>query len=165
MRKFGVRKSMIRYTLLTAIILDMICSFFLEFSWGMRSYVWFIGNVLLIFMFALDQHFSKKFDEAAEAKPGTASRADNVPFTGLLGVFKILGAFEIISNFLILDYVTIEQSKLGWTVGQAKFDRLMSLIWWFVMLLFFYLKRTPMNPPAEKVRESVIAPTPAPANP
>ncbi len=161
MRRFGIRKSVIRYTFLTTLILATAALLFFGFFWGMRGFSWIFANVVMTAMFAWEQRDSKQEDETAEARPGTLSRADRKTPPFVLGALKVMLLYILLHHLVLIETPSSEQRRLGWSLDQIKFYHLLDMIWGCAFLLKLYLVRTPLNPPPEKAREDVTTLTPA----
>ena len=162
MRRFGVKKSLIRYVLLATIVMAAFAAFAAAFSWGKREPLRFIIDAAFILMYLVDQWRSKRSDEEAEARPCTVSRTDDVPGM-IIDAFKIVSAHLLVMGIAGFETPSTEEVRLRWDRSQITFVHSMGLIWWSTFLLTCYLRRTPMNPPPESVRESAFSPRPAPA--
>ncbi len=166
MRRFGVRKSMIRYMLSAVSIICIASSAFLG-AYTTTSlvvclilaiYVGIRATFALLFM----QHNAMKEDLLAEGSPGTCSKAD----ARADGTFKLFWlGMTCITLGLLLDSIPISSfaSILEVRVREARMMMSGLVAFLITRLALEYLKKTPMNPPAEKAREHVGTAQPAPA--
>ena len=160
MRRFGVRKSSIRYALNALLITAFGGGLMMEMRYGIASpFGIFIGS-LFILLLLIAQHFGVRDDREAEAKPGTASVADRNARGGLWKAIAFLFLLMTLPEFR---YPPAAYQKAGLTGNEHVFPTLCDTIFWLAYLAWMYLQKTPMNPPPEKVVESVGAPQTAPA--
>lgn len=161
MRRFGVRKSHIRYVLYALIIGAYGAQLAVRTSFGLTSPIGvFIGGVFILILL-LGQHFEARSDRDAEASPGVASGADKSGNTD--GILKSIVYVLAVLDGLEFKYPPSEFTKAGLTDGQHFFPTLCSLVFWISYLAYLYLRKTPLNPPAERQMETILSPQPAPA--
>lgn len=165
MRRFGVRKSMIRYALSAV---GIACASSAAF-YGVHATSSTIVAVILAILgircglgLLWFQHDVLHEDARVEQSPGTRSRADEYAF----GAFKLAWLVLCCAAWCVASGIVSTPlfSRLA-AVDDREF-RLMSCgvaLFWLIRLALEYLKKTPMNPPAEKAREHVGTPQTAPA--
>lgn len=147
MRRFGLRKSTIRYGLHAVAVIG-IAAIAVHFASIGQAALAVVISVFLLLLLILQQG-TLMLDRDAEGRPGTRSAADAFRYRGrdkLYAVITIILAPIIISVF--------PRHALA-LLGLIHFD--------LAELLLMYLAKTPLNPPAEKVWESAFLPQTAPA--
>lgn len=159
MRRFGVRKSSIRYALNSLIIGAYVGDLGGRMRYGLASPAHVILGGIFVLIMLLGQHFEAKQDREAESRPGVASKSDQYPS----GISKAIAGFFLALECLAFGSVPEDFVKANLVDGQHYFPAVCSILFWIAFLSYLYLRKTPMNPPAEKVRESILAPQPAPA--
>jgi hypothetical protein len=158
MRRFGVRKSSIRYVLYGVVICAYAGDLFIKASYGLLSpFSAFIGAFFILILL-LSQAGEARLDREAEAKPGMASKADRSSGSLAKVACYLFGAFEA----LHFKWPPSEYVDAGLTHGEHLFPTVCSMAFWIAYLAYLYLRKTPMNPPPEKVTETVGTPQPAP---
>lgn len=161
MRRYGVRKSMIRYALNALFITTLVVRTLSRASYGLLTTADIVFYPILVLVLLLIQRYEVAQDRAAESRPGTASKVDR--YQELLWVWKGVGLSSIIDNVHALSHAPAEFLKAGLVDGQHRFSSWVSVVLWTTFLLLQYLYRTPMNPPPEKEAERSVMPKPAPA--
>lgn len=161
MRRFGTRKSSIRYAVNALIIGAGIGHLAGLMRYELASPVHIFIGGLFIFAMLIYQLLAVKSDQQAESHPGTTHQNNNES----LGFLKFIMWF-----FFIYDPLTFRATpqifiKANLTNGQHYFTATCSILVYAGFLVQLYLRKTPMNPPAEKARESVLNRQPAPAKP
>lgn len=149
MRRFGVRKSAIRYFL---------NGIYVTGTTGVAVHLARIGYVglgviaaLYPLLLLIAQHVDRHHDHEAETRmDGTASEADRT--TLVSGRNKLMAAANIVVCVCLIRL--LPEHALGFMAW------LMTAV---SHLLLAFLARTPMNPPAERERESILTPQTAPA--
>ena len=160
MRRFGVRKSSIRYAIFTLLIVAVVCGLSTQMRYGVASAPRIFIDGFFILVLLLNQHFTARYDREAEAKPGTVSAADLQ--TGA-GAWKLGLIVLLVNDLLKFRYPPSKYVGAGLTEGQHVFPTFCDVLIWLSCFLEVYLRKTPLNPPPEKAREPVLAPQPAPA--
>lgn len=165
MRHFGTKKSTIRYGLSTIGVLAWGFSIF--FSVQATSSAW-VGFFLMyygirtVLTLLLLQYDASQKDAVAEHSQEARSRADS----DVHGAFKLIWivlsvtAWMIASGVLMTPTFNRLMSMEAWEVRRACSSLVIFLA---IRLALEYLKKTPMNPPAEKAREHIRTPQAAPA--
>ncbi len=154
MRQFGVRKSHIRYALTAGVITSLLVELVVGVAWGDREPGFLMCMILLVAFQLFMQHRDRRNDEASEARPGTVSQSDNMFGLGFL---KGLALSTIVSSALRFDVSSVTQQRLGWSIGQIRFDSFLGISYWVFFLLALYLRRTPTNPPPVRVKAGHLA--------
>ncbi len=162
MRRFGWRKSHIRYSLYALLTTSSAAQYVMGFVWGRRDPISVVYTIMIIALFVSVQNGHRRQDEAAEASPGTMPSTDSDMLKNS-AVFKLMLAAALVYFALRFDVPSEAQIKLGWTASQTKFVSAGALGFYLALLLLEYLIRTPMNPPAEKARDAVLGPKPTPS--
>jgi len=159
MRRFGVRKSAIRYAINTVFVLAVAGGLVARTALGITTpFDWFVGGVFLLLLL-IAQRIEVNWDREAEAKPGTASQADR---GGRSSIGKPIGYFFLFVDLLTIRYLPEEYANRGLTADQLLFPNFCQIALWLSYLAWLYLRRTPMNPPPEKVTETVGTSQPSP---
>lgn len=148
MRRYGIRKSTIRYVLNAVSVIGIA---------GVAVHLSRIGYVgagiavsVFLLMNLLAQHVDRRHDHEAESRvDGTASEADR---------YWISGRSKLLSAANLPGCIYLIQIKPQHALG---FTGWMCIV--FANLLLAYLAKTPMNPPAERERESSLTPQTASA--
>lgn len=159
MRRFGIRKSSIRYATNALIIAAFACGLAAEMRYGVASaFSIFVGSISIVIML-LAQHFAAHDDREAEARPGTVPVMDRKPDRG---AWKLIAVIFLILTFPEFLYVPPKYAKVGLSEGQHLFPAFCDVLFWLSYLGWMYLQKTPMNPPPEEAREPASEPQTAP---
>lgn len=161
MRKFGVRKSSIRYTLFTVMIVGLVAGFS-QSAIVTKKYAPYaiIGAIWTLLMLDM-QRSAAHNDRLAERSPTAKSAEDRLTGSTVMKTWWIISM--AMSTCAILGWVPRE---IFGGLADAGPNVLHPIIMCHLLttmagLALEYLRKTPMNPPAEKARESVLAPQPS----
>jgi len=148
MRRFGTRKSTMRYGLKAMFIIGM-SGMAVDSARKGDPLIAALLTVILLVLLHL-QHLTQRSDHAAEeSSDGTVQPADP-PYSGFDKLFASSGiVFASVATPLRPD---LALTLIGCVMASLAY------------LLMTYLAKTPMNPPAERARESALSPQTAPAN-
>jgi hypothetical protein len=160
MRRFGVRKSAIRYALNALAVIAFTGDFVSDMRYGVASALGVFLGGFFILVLLLQQHMDARDDREAEAAPGVASAADRDPGHG---IWKIVIAAFLFTTLLEFRYPPSAYLKAGLNGGEHIFQTICDTVFWLAYLASAYLRKTPMNPPAEKEKTSVFDLQTAPA--
>ncbi|WKZ29008.1 MAG: hypothetical protein QY323_05805 [Patescibacteria group bacterium] len=146
MRRFGVRKSMIRYAI-AALAATALASAFLQLGiWYSHPLLFSVIAALCALTIMIEQAGDLEKDRQAESSIRTGSEAD-------IGAYDSAKVAWLISGIVTTAAFIDKPASIAVCFGH-----------FFVCALAHeYLKKTPMNPPAEKAREHVGMPQPTPA--
>ncbi|MFA5853501.1 MAG: hypothetical protein WC866_00285 [Patescibacteria group bacterium] len=146
MRRFGVRKSMIRYALAAVAAVTLASALVQLGMWYGHPLIFGIIAAFSALVIVVEQTNNLGKDHEAEGSIQTASVAD----IGTDGVAKIACTIiGIVTVTALMD----KPASISLCIGH----------FFICTLAHEYLKKTPMNPPAEKAREHVGTPQTAPA--
>ncbi len=135
MRRFGVRKSFLRYTLFSLVILSFVSQAFDILRSG--GYLWVLPFFLLLPTYFLVQKRNLENDRLAEDR-GMAYSGVDLKYSSILAPFKILFVVLLFNEVLIC------------LVRGVSFSNVESGIFELSMILNFYLAKTPNTPPPQE---------------
>lgn len=150
MRRFGLRKSVIRLSLFIGAIAFSLVGLLASAASGFLPPIALFGHLANVLWPAFPMILSWRADRLAESSSAVRSRADLV-MPALIGTLKLLFAGLAVWSLIRLQAITcLPALETAPDLRMLRISPLAELLFCLAVLALLYLLRTPMNPPPEK---------------